>query len=199
MSYSKPFADGGILRLVLPGDPAPFTYDTESSSVTRDPRAPALYAAIRSLKPVDMAFTPRGARPVAVRTSTDGLAVASAMFDACASALRSESLPPQYQFNELRYVVADYEDLCELTGTFQLDGNAIWVTLVSDGKKNVVKVTRRTVGKGYLIESLGLEHLDGPKKLNEPDTRYELRRSGVCRSAARPRSQRARFPHRDVS
>jgi hypothetical protein len=173
-SYSKPFADGGILRIVLPGDPAPFTYDTEARSVTRDPRTPALYAAIRSLKPVEMAFTPRGAKPVAVRTSTDRLAVASAMFDACASALRSESLPPLNQFNELRYIVSEHEDLCELTGTYQLDGNAIWLTLVSDGKKNVVKATRRTVGDGYRISWLGLEHLGGPKKLTGQDATFEL-------------------------
>ena len=122
-----------------------------------------------------MVFTPKGAKPIAVRTSTDGLAVASAMFDACASALRSESLPPQYKFNKsCDTSLPTTEDFCELTGTFQFDGNAIWVTLVSDGKENVVKVTRRTVGKGYLIQWLGLEHLGGPKKLSEPDTRYEL-------------------------
>jgi len=168
------FEDGGVLRLLLPGDPTPFTYDTKARAIARDPRTPALYAAIKSLEPVDMVFTPEGAKPIALRTATEGLAVASPMFDACAAALRQESLPPQYQFNELRYIVSEHEDLCEFTGTYQLDGNAIWLTLVSDGKKNVVKVTRRTVGNGYLIGWLGLEHIGGPKKLVAQDATFEL-------------------------
>jgi hypothetical protein len=166
--------DGGVLRIVLPGDPRPFTYDTEAKTVTRDPRTPALYAAIKSGKPIDMTFTVPGAKPIPVRTSSEGLAVASGMFDACAAALRPESLPPRFQFNELRYVVTDQEDGCELTGTFQIDGNAIWITLVSDGTKNVVKVTRRTVGAGYKIRELGLERLGGPKKLTAEDTTIDL-------------------------
>ena len=154
------------MRIVLPGDPTPFTYDTNTRVMARDPRTPTLYAAIKTLKPVDMVFTPKGAKPIALRTATEGLAVASAMFDACAAALRPESLPPQNQFNELRYIVSEHEDQCELTGTYQLDGNAIWLTLVSDGKKNIVKATRRTVGNGYQISWLGLEHLGGPDQAN---------------------------------
>lgn len=166
--------DAGVLRIVLPGDPNPFTTDIGVLTVSRDPRAPALYAAIKTLKPVDMVYAPRGAKPIALRTSTDGLTLASAMFDACAAALKTESLPPQLQFNELRYVVTEEEDLCELTGTFQLDGNAIWVTLMSDGQKNVVKIARRTVGAGYQIQVLGLGRLGGPDKLTAADATFEL-------------------------
>jgi hypothetical protein len=164
----------GILRIVLPGDPTPYTFDTGARSVNPDPRTPALYAAIKSLQPLDLVYTPPGAKPISTRTPTDGLAVASAMFDACATALRAESLPPRYQFNELRYIITEEENFCELTGIFQIDGNAIWVTLVGDGKKNVVKVTRRTVGAGYQIRVLGLDRLGGPKELTAQDGTFEL-------------------------
>ena len=168
------YKDGGVMRIVLPGDPTPFTYDTTAPSATPDPRTRVLYAAIKSLKPVDVVFTPRGAKPVATRLPTEGLAAASAMFDACTAALKNAATMPQLSFSELRYVVNSQDDLCELTATFQIDGNAIWLTLVSDGKTNTFKVARRPVNEGYLINWLGLERLGGPKKLAAQDATFEL-------------------------
>jgi hypothetical protein len=167
------FKSGGILKIGLPGDPNPYTYDTAVRTAKRDPRSPAVYAAIRR-NPVDMTFTPHGGKSIALRTATEGLAVAGAMFDACAKALSAETLPEQASFSELRHTVNEVDDSCELTATQQIEGNAIWLTLLSDGKKNTMKVTRRTVGNGRLIQEMKLANLGGPEKTADQDVMFEL-------------------------
>jgi len=167
------FKSGGILRIGLPGDPNPFVYDTALRTTKRDTRASAVYTAIRS-NPVDMTFTPHGGKPFAVRTTNDGLAVTGAMFDACGTALRAETLPDQASFSELRHTVNEVDDSCELTATQQIDGNAIWLTLLSDGDKNTLKMTRRTVGNGHLIQEMRLASLGGPERTTAQDVTFEL-------------------------
>jgi hypothetical protein len=167
------YKKGGILKTTLPGDPNPFSYDTELSPAKRDPREPAVMAAIKR-GPLDMTFTPHGGKPIALRTTTDGLAVAGAMFDACARSLSAEALPEQASFAELRHVVNEVDDSCELTATQQVDGNVIWLTLLSDGKMNTMKVTRRTAGNGHLIQEMRLASLGGPERTTAQDVTFEL-------------------------
>lgn len=167
------YKHGGILRTDLPGDPTPFAYDTEAPPAKRDPRVPAVLSAMRR-SPLDMTFTPHGGKPMALRTTADALAVAGAMFDACVNALRAETLPDQASFSELRHVVNEVDDSCELTATQQVDGNAIWLTLLSEGARHSMKVTRRTVGNGHLIQEMRLASLGGPDKTTAQDVTFEL-------------------------
>lgn len=181
-SFERP--DGGVLRIDLPGA-APWILDSKQMKSMPGARDSQLLAALMTLKPVPMTFTPHGARAASFSSPTENLAVAGAMFQACAAAVKAPDLPPQLQFTELRYVASEQEDECELTGTYQLQGNGLWLTLTREARKITFKVTRRTIKSGFRIASLDVSGFGGPKKLAAEDGSYELdaREFAVLRAA----------------
>jgi hypothetical protein len=166
--------DGGSLRIELPGGAPPWLIDVEAAVSSQDPRSETLLAELRRLVSLPLVFTPPGGSPVKLRTPLEGLPTASAMFDACAGAMSQPDLPVQPMFTELRYAVAEHDGICELTGTFQLRGNGMWLVLQSDGVKHAFKVTRRTLKPGDPIVSLDVSGFGGPKRLEAQDASYDL-------------------------
>jgi hypothetical protein len=170
---STELSKGGKLEFTPPGVPQPWKVDSESFSST-DPAVSRLLDELRQRKQLPMTFTPLGGKPLKVRTTLNDLPLASAMFDACMTALKQPELPPQLQFTELRYVITVGDQACELTGTFQLQGNGLWLTLVSDGSKNLIKVTRRQLKAGIRINSLDLGGFGGSRDFKGQDATLEL-------------------------
>jgi hypothetical protein len=166
--------DGGALRIDLPGGASPWLIDIKTVVSPEDPRSETLLAELGKLKSLPMIFTPPGGLPVKLQTPLEGLPTASAMFNACAKAMKQPNLPVQPMFTELRYAIAEQGGVCELTGTFQLRGNGIWLALQTDGAKHVLKVTRRTLKPGDPITSLDVSGIGGPKKLEAQDASYDL-------------------------
>jgi len=176
----RPYADsrylpgGGVLRVELPGGGPPWLIDLKPVGNSQDPRTETMLAELRKLQSVPLLFTPSGGSPVKLQTPVEGLASASAMFDACANAMKQPNLPVQPMFTELRYAIAEHDGICELTGTFQLRGNGLWLVLQTDGTKHEFKITRRTLKPGDPITSLDVSGFGGPKRLEAQDASYEL-------------------------
>lgn len=171
--------DGGVLQVDLPGG-KPWIIDTRLHPTAADPREKQLLDALLQLQPVPMTFTPQGAASVKLQPPLGNLEVAGPMFRDCMTAVQSVSLPPQRDFAELSYTVSEAGNSCELSGTFQIQGNALWLVLSSDGNKNSLKVTRRMVKSGYRIESLDMSGFGGPKRLTAEDAVLELDTSALA-------------------
>jgi hypothetical protein len=166
---SRHLAEGGALRIELPGGAPPWLIDVRSAVSLQDPRSETVLAELRSLESLPLVFTPRGGSPVKLRTALEGLPTAIAMFDACANAMKQPDLPMQPMLTELRYAIAEHDGMCELTGTFQLRGNGMWLVLQSDGAKHVFNVTRRRLKAGDPITSLDVSGFGGPENLEKQD------------------------------
>jgi hypothetical protein len=96
------------------------------------------------------------------------------MFDACATAMKQPDLPVRPMFTELRYAIAEQDNTCELTGTFQLRGNGFWLVLASDGSTHRLKITRRTLKPGEPVTWLNVSSLGGSRRLEAQDASYDL-------------------------
>ena len=153
---------GGALRVEQSGL-QPWIVDSEKVQATADSRETRLLEALIGRKTLPMTFTPRGAQSVAFLAPLGNIEVAGPMFRACMNAVKAPDLPPQLSLAELHYSVTETGKACELSGTFQIEGNAIWLVLSTDGGKHTVKVTRRMVKAGRPIEAIDLGALGGPK------------------------------------
>jgi hypothetical protein len=200
-SSSSYFADGGTLLIDLPGAKEPWILDTEKH-VRGAPSHPSTLLGLlaRGVSP-KMAFTPRGRRAIPVSLPLENWKAAAAMFDACRSAASGDAPRKLVSYRELRHVVEERPEGCFLTATYQLEGNGIWLVLTTEGGKPALKITHRTLGNGYKLQSMDLRKFGGSRKVTAPDTtlpmdaptfaqvRRELVGSGVEFGIEMPRSK----------
>jgi hypothetical protein len=174
--------DGGVLRIDLPGT-EPWVFDTEMYATADKSRAPPsehqtrssilLRELARGLSPT-MAFTPRGGKAVPVSMTLENWKVAKSMFDACTSASMGPKPARPVSYTDLRHIVEERPDFCQLTATYQLHGNGIWLVLTSERGKAALKVTHRVVGKGFKLTSMDLRAFGGSGNVTAPDTTLPL-------------------------
>jgi hypothetical protein len=173
-SSSSYFVDGGTLRIDLPGAKEPWVLDTEKyvGGAATDPST-LLGLLARGVSP-KMAFTPRGRQAIPVSLPLENWKAAAAMFDACRSAAYGGAPRKLVSYRELRHVVEERPEGCYLTATYQLQGNGIWLVLTTEGGKPALKVTHRTLGNGYKLQSMDLRTFGGSGKVTAPDTTLSL-------------------------
>jgi hypothetical protein len=155
---------GGRLRIEVPGA-EPWILDSKSPTPTPGPRDVEILAALLALKPVPMTFLPSGGDPVPFPSPTDNLAIAGPIFRACAAAVKLPQAPRPPQFHEVSYSVSERRDLCSITGHYQLHGDGIWLRLTTGVGETTLDVTRRKLRMGYVVQSLDLSLLGGPKAI----------------------------------
>jgi hypothetical protein len=164
------FADGGTLRIDLSGAKESWMLDTESYMRGTDARSSALLSQLaRGVSP-KMAFIPRGRPAVPVSMPLENWKAAAAMFDACRGAASGGAPQKIVSYTELRHVVEERPEACELTATYQLQGNGIWLVLTTEGGKPALKITHRTLGNGYKLQSMDLRKFGGSRRMTAPDT-----------------------------
>jgi hypothetical protein len=168
------FPRGGALHIELPGAQAPWIVESGHVAFPVDPRGRALLDALRRASNLRMSFHPQDGPTVRIEPRLDNLPVAASMMDACLRA-RARPVPPKVaQFSELRYALSDSDAGCELTGVYRIESQAVWLALSTDGRKNVLKVTQRTIRAGYKVAALDLEKLGGARRMSAPDASIDL-------------------------
>ena len=168
----------GVLRIDVPGA-APSLIDTETGSGAALQPA-VLLDAFRRLQPPPMTFTPRQGAAIDFKAPLGNLGTAVAMFDACTTAMDRVPDRPQISLKELRYSVAEADGVCEFTGVYQILGDGIWLSLVADKQKTVLKATRRGVDNGYRVRWLELKKLGGGKRVESHDALFEIDKAGFA-------------------
>jgi hypothetical protein len=164
------FANGGALRIDLPGAKGSWMLDTEQYDAATDSRSATLLSQLASGASPKMAFIPRGRQAVPVSMPLENWKPAAAMFDACRAAASGGMPQKIVSYTELRHAVEETPEGCLLTGTYQLLGNGIWLVLTTEGGKPALKVTHRTLGNGYKLQSMDLRRFGGRRNVTAPDT-----------------------------
>jgi hypothetical protein len=168
------FADGGTLRIDLPGAKESWELDTEKPAAGTDTYSAILLSQLaRGVSP-KMAFIPRGRISVPVSMPLENWKPAAAMFDACRAAASVGAPQTIVSYTELRHAVEETPEGCVLTGTYQLLGNGIWLVLTTEGGKPALKVTHRTLGNGYKLQSMDLRKFGGSGRVMAADTTLPL-------------------------
>jgi len=163
----------GVLRIDLPGDASPWLIDTEKDDVDAR-RKTMLLGELRQLKPPHMTFTPRGAVPVEAKDLLGNLDTAIAMFDVCMATNARLAKAQDNPDSAIRFSVSESEGVCEFTGVYQVAGEGIWLSLLSQQKKHVLKVERRRLAPGYEVRALDLGEIVGARNVEAADAVFEL-------------------------
>ncbi len=166
------FPDGGEFR--VEGAAERFDLEMDRGPQAQRRNTMTLLTSLRKSVPLDMTFTPKGGKRLRLKITTAGLDVRGAMFEACVRALDEPVLPPRHSLRSVRFTVSENENVCELTGVYQVYGNSLWLTHVTDGEKNLLKVTRRVGKSQNQVGSLDLSRLGGPKDFDADDGSFEI-------------------------